>query len=131
MPLPARLTSRLGLAASAGLLAVAGLPTSAAAVSAVGGVAAQVGQYGAAHTVSTEGGRLVVRQQLVRGVPVLGGSVATLVTRSGRVRRKTHPTPRPAPLTPSVTPSAAAARRTAISVTARAEVAPASSLVAT
>src|SRR4051794_30057450 len=102
MPLPARLTSRFCLAAGAGLLAVVGLPTSAAAVPALGGVAAQAGQYGAAHTISTEGGRLVVRQQLVHGVPVLGGSVATLVTRSGKVTLRTHTTSLTDPLTPSV-----------------------------
>jgi bacillolysin len=132
MPLPARLTSRLGLAASAGLLAVAGLPTSASAAtaSALGGVAVQVGQYGAAHAVSTEGGRLLVRQQLVHGVPVLGGSVATLLTRSGTVTLRTHTTSQTDPVTPSVITSAAAARRTAISVTARADAVATGSLLA-
>ena len=135
MPLLARLTTRLGLVVSAGLVAAAGLPTSAAAfpgpgaVAALGSVASSAGEYGIARTVATEGGRLVVRQQLVHGVPVLGGSVATLVTRSGNIELRTHRTALTDPVTPSVTTSAAAARRTAVLVTARADAVARGSLV--
>jgi bacillolysin len=88
-------------------------------------------QLSPARTVSTEAGRLVTLQQTVRGVPVLGGSLAVLLTPDNRVeslRRTT--TGRTDPVLPSVTTSAAAAVRTAITVSSRADAAAASSLVA-
>ena len=140
MPSPALLRtrvgrSRLGLAVSISLVLTVALPSAAAAAPVLGGLVGGLGtsvagELGQPRTTVTEGGRLVVRQQLIHGVPVLGGSVAELVTRRGTLALKTHTSTLPDSVTPSVTTSAAAAGRTAVAVTARAAGVAAASLVA-
>lgn len=86
---------------------------------------------GSGRTQVTDVGRLVTLQQTVAGVPVLGGALTVSLTADNRVQSLSgRTTTETSPVLPSVLTSAAAAARTAILSTARAESVDAGSLVA-